>query len=154
MNRMATARRLGVEAGTGGIEVLPLGFLTFVVVTLVVTNAWAVVDANTAVTAAAREAARAYVEAGPDADPMAEAGHSARLAVEGFGRRGDRLRLELVEGAFARCRLVTFEASYQVPTIPLASIGRRGSPSITASARHTEVVDPYRSGVPAGEGCG
>ena len=48
-----------------GIEVLPFGFLVLVAGTLLVVNAWAVVDAKFAVDAAVREAARAYVEA-PD----------------------------------------------------------------------------------------
>ena len=47
----------------GGIEVLPFGLLVFIVGTLLVANAWAVVDAKLAVTSAAREAVRSYVEA-------------------------------------------------------------------------------------------
>ena len=58
-------RRCADERGAvGGIEVLPLGMLVLVVGTLLVVNAWAVVDAKLAASAAAREAARAYVEAG------------------------------------------------------------------------------------------
>ena len=44
------------------MEVLPFGFLMFVSVTLLLANAWAVIDAKLAVSAAAREAVRAYVE--------------------------------------------------------------------------------------------
>ena len=43
---------------------LPFGVLIFVVGSLLIANAWAVVDAKLATTAAAREAARAYVESG------------------------------------------------------------------------------------------
>ncbi|MGZ4694068.1 MAG: hypothetical protein ACXWA3_10620, partial [Acidimicrobiales bacterium] len=44
-----------------GIEVLPFGVLVFVVGALLITNAWAVVDAKIAVDAASREAVRTYV---------------------------------------------------------------------------------------------
>ena len=42
------------ESGQAGIEVLPFGILTFVVGALLVANAWAVIDAKIAVSAAAR----------------------------------------------------------------------------------------------------
>ena len=46
------------DAGmVGGIEVLPFGVLIFVVGSLLVANAWAVVDTKFMVTSAAREAA-------------------------------------------------------------------------------------------------
>ena len=52
------------EAGqAGGLEGIAFGLLIFVLGTLLIANAWAVVDTKLAVTAAAREAARAFVEA-------------------------------------------------------------------------------------------
>ena len=63
---MKTAPRLTGDAGqVGGIEVLPFGVLIFVVGTLLITNAWGVVDAEVAADAAAHQAVRTYVEA-PD----------------------------------------------------------------------------------------
>ena len=55
------SRRGGDRGQAGGMEVLPLGFLVLVSVTLVIANAWGVIDARMAVSAAAREAVRAYV---------------------------------------------------------------------------------------------
>ena len=78
------------ESGqVAGIEVIPFGLLTFVVGTLLVANAWAVVDAKMAVSAAAREATRAYVETPPGADPLARAQAAAREALRGAGRDPD-----------------------------------------------------------------
>ncbi|MBA2283441.1 MAG: hypothetical protein H0W25_19710, partial [Acidimicrobiia bacterium] len=59
----AAARRLHRDerGQMGGIEALPFGLLIFVVGALLVANAWAVIDAKLAVTAAAREAARTWV---------------------------------------------------------------------------------------------
>lgn len=135
------------EAGQAGMEVIPFGLLTFVVGALLVANAWAVIDAKMAVSAAAREATRAFVEAPVDGDPLALADAAARSAIAGAGRDPARLVLTPVEGTFARCVTVRFEASYQIPAVQVPWVGGFGS-GFTATARHAEVVDPYRSGVP------
>ena len=46
----------------GGVEAIPFGLLLFVAGTLLVANAWAVIDAKMAATSAAREAARTYMK--------------------------------------------------------------------------------------------
>lgn len=129
------------------MEVIPFGVLTFVVGALLVANAWAVIDAKMAVSAAAREATRAFVEAPVDADPMALADAAARSAIAGAGRDPARLVLTPLEAEFARCETARFEASYRVPAVVVPWIGGLGS-GFTATARYAEVVDPYRSGVP------
>ena len=136
------------EAGqVAGIEALPFGLLTFVVGALLVANAWAVIDAKIAVSSAAREATRAFVEAPADADPFALADAAARSAIEGAGRDSEQLVLTPLDATFARCESVRFEASYRIPAIRVPWVGGYGS-GFTASARHAEVVDPYRTGVP------
>ncbi len=141
------------ESGQAGFEVIPFGLLTFVVGTLIVANAWAVVDAKMAVSAAAREATRAFVEAPVDADPLTLAQEAAASAIQGAGRDPNVMELTHLEGAFARCETVRFQASYQLPAIRVPWVGGLGA-GFTATARHAEVVDPYRSGVPAAvNGC-
>ena len=141
------------EAGQAGMEVIPFGLLTFVVGALLVANAWAVIDAKMAVSAAAREATRAFVEAPVDGDPLALADAAARSAVAGAGRDAAKLTLTPLEAVFARCETVRFEASYRIPAVQVPWVGGFGS-GFTATARHAEVVDPYRSGVPrAVNGC-
>lgn len=148
------SRRLRGESGQAGIEVVPFGLLTFVVGALLVANAWAVIDAKMAVSAAAREATRAFVEAPVDGDPLALADAAARSAVAGAGRDPARLVLTPLDAVFARCETVRFEASYRVPAVRVPWVGGYGS-GFTASARHAEMVDPYRSGVPRTvSGCG
>ena len=134
------------ESGQAGLE-LPFGVLTFVVGALLVANAWAVIDAKMAVSAAAREATRAFVEAPVDGDPFALAEEAARSAIEGAGRDPDELVLTPLEATFARCETVRYQASYQIPAVRVPWLGGFGS-GFTATARHAEVVDPYRSGVP------
>lgn len=135
------------ESGQAGMEVIPFGVLTFVVGALLVANAWAVVDAKMAVSAAAREATRAFVEAPVDGDPVALADAAARSAIAGAGRDPAKLTLTPLEAVFARCETVRYEASYQIPAVKVPWVGGFGA-GFTATARHAEVVDPYRSGVP------
>ena len=125
------------------------GVLVFVFGTLVVANAWALIDAKLAAGAAAREAARNYVEApsADDAGPAAQ--QAAEEAIRGHGRRVDRMALERTGGDFTRCARVTLEVRYRVPLVAVPVLGQRSS-GFTVAARHSEVVDPYRSG-PRGE---
>jgi hypothetical protein len=134
------------ERGQGGIEAVVLGVLVFVAGVLVVANAWGVLDAKLAASSAAREAARAYVEASsaPDADRAARA--AALEAMQGHGRSAARTTIVLVAGSFTRCERVTFEVRYPVPMLTVPFLGAAGS-GFVAKARHSEVVDPYRSGI-------
>jgi hypothetical protein len=149
----------------GGIEVLPFGLLVFVVGTLLIANAWAVVDAKLAVDAAAREAARHFVEADvPDARNIADAEAAARRAgfeaLAAHGREGARATVELTglespdgQSGFTRCARATFTARYDVPVLRLPWIGGFGS-GLDVTSRHTELIDPYRDGVPgSAEAC-
>ncbi len=148
-------RRPGAEDGAvGGVEALPFGFLVFVIGMLVVANAWGVIDAKLAVTAAAREAARAYVEA-PDAAAAGRAAEvAAHAALRGHGRDPERLVGLDVPGPdrFHRCARVVLEVRYRVPSLPLPWIGGFGPGGFTVRGTHSEVVDPYRDDVPFAPG--
>lgn len=151
---MTPARRGRVRGEAGqvaGIEAIFFGLLVVVIGVLIIANAWGVVDAKFAVASAAREAARAYVEAPEGADPQVLAQEAAADAIAGFGRDPARLRLDLEAGTFERCARVEFRATYPVPALVLPWIGGRGN-GFDVSAAHSEVVDPYRSGLAAGDG--
>lgn len=130
-----------------GIEAIPFGLLTFVIGVLIIANAWAVIDAKIAVASAAMEATRAFVEAPADGDPFALADAAARDAIRGAGRDPSRLVLTPLQATFARCETVEYEASYRIPAIHVPWVGGFGA-GFTATARHAEIVDPYRSGLP------
>jgi hypothetical protein len=132
----------------GGFEVLPFGLLVFVAGMLLVTNAWAVIDGTAAASAAAREAARVYVEA-PSEDGAATAAIEAAMAtIEGHGRDRTRADVRWETGpTWDRCARNTIVVEYRVPTLTVPFLGAFGGGVITTSGRHTEVVDPYRSGL-------
>lgn len=137
----------GECGAVGGLEVLPFGLLVFVVGALIVANAWAVIDAKMAVTAAAREAVRAAVEAPAGGDIVGVATVAATAALTAHGRSAGRADID-VAGALVRCDRITAVVRYRLPAIGLAWVGRASG--FTATATATEVVDPLRSGL-AGE---
>jgi hypothetical protein len=153
--RTEAARLRGDDGQVGGIEVLPFGVLIFVVGALLITNAWGVVDAEVAADAAARQAVRTYVEA-PDATTGAtQAQAVAAATLSGHGRNPDLMHLRIErdgDAPFARCVAVTVTVDYPVPAIRLPWIGGYGQ-AFDVRAHHTELIDPYRSGVPGQATC-
>lgn len=142
------------ESGqVGGVEVLPFGMLIFVVGALLIANAWSVVDAKMAVSGAAREATRAYVEA-PNRD-VAEvaARQAAEDSIRGHGRNPTRLRLSNNNPQFVRCERVEYEARYAVPALSLPFIGGFGH-GFAVTGRHAEIIDPFADGLSAASRCG
>lgn len=137
-----------------GLEALPFGVLIFVVGSLLVANAWAVIDAKLAVVAAAREGARTYVEAPDQESAQSGALRAAQEAMEGHGRAPDRLVLEVDDSAgFARCARVEVTARYPVPALTLPWVGSFGE-GFTVRATHAELVDPFRDGLEGAADCG
>jgi hypothetical protein len=136
------------EGAAGGFEILPFGLLVFIAGSLLISNAWAVIDGNLAASAAAREASRAYVEA-PSADVAEQAAVDAALdTIDGHGRDRGRARVSWAVGPdFSRCAPNTIVVTYDVPTLTIPFLGSFGDGFIETTARHTEVVDPYRSGM-------
>ena len=151
-------RRRDDRGQMGGVEMLPFGVLVFVIGTLLVANAWAVVDARMATDAAAREATRRYVEAEAGAGAEADAVAAGFAALESFGRDPEAATVVLTGlsspgGGFVRCARATFTATYEVPALTLPWIGGYGH-GFTVTSTHSELVDPFRNGVPgSAEGC-
>jgi hypothetical protein len=130
----------------GGVEAVVFGMLILVVGVLVVANAWGVVDAKMAAGAAAREAARTYVKAPAGSDPLPAALQAGEDTLHALGRHDRANAVSLISGTFVRCATVTFKVSVPVPLIRLPWLADHG-PGFTATAVHSEVVDPFRSGI-------
>lgn len=143
MRRLLTALRRD-DGVVGGVESLPFGVLVFVVGTLIVVNAWGVVDAKMAVAGAAREAVRAYVEA-PRRDTAETLARAAALrAMHAMGRTARAPQIDMA-GDFGRCNRVSATVSYRIPAVRLPWVDGLGS--FTARSTATELVDPLRSGL-------
>lgn len=123
--------------------------------TLLVANAWGVIDAKLAASSAAREAARTYAEAATadSGDAWAAAREAAKDAIEGHGRDWRRASLgPPADGRIDRCRRFTVEVRYDVPLVAVPLLGQHGR-GIEVTARHSEIIDPYRSGLPGTAAC-
>jgi hypothetical protein len=142
------------EDGLAGAEALIFGVLIFVVGTLLVVNAWGVIDAKMAASASAREATRVLVEAPEGADRLGIADQVVRATLVGHGKDPARLvGAPDVQGAIARCARIRVDVRYLVPTITLPWIGGLGSGRLEVRGSHTEVVDPFRSGLSGEASC-
>lgn len=140
------------RGAAGNLEVLPFSLLVFVVGSLLITNAWAVVDARMAVSAASREATRAYTESPDGGAAAANAQRAAAETIAGHGRDPSRLKLDIQTSGFARCAPVTIRAGYEVPAMHLPWIGGYGH-GFDVWSTHTERIDPYRSGLAGAARC-
>lgn len=131
----------------GGVEALPFGFLVLIVGVLLMANAWGVVDARMAVSAAAREGARAYVEADAgQASTVARQRATETLRAIGRGDARATVHGPIVAGGFRRCGRVEITVDYRVPVLTIPYIGGFGALR-PVSATHSEVIDPFRDGL-------
>lgn len=137
----------------GGLEALPFSVLVFVGGSLLLLNAWGVIDARFAVASAVREATRTYAEAADPVSGDAAARHTAREAMESYGRDPDRLHLSTPQGRFVRCARVSYTATYPVPAVRVPFVGGFGG-DVVVSVTHTERIDDLRSRLPGEARCG
>ncbi|HET6810123.1 MAG TPA: hypothetical protein VFH50_03865 [Acidimicrobiales bacterium] len=143
--------RRGQEGQVAGLEMVFFGVLVFVVGVLVIGNAWAVVDARIAAGDAAREAARAFVQSTDAAGAAAAADAAGRDALASEGRDARRATFD-VTGTLARCARITVSVAYPVSLVGLPWVGGPGR-LLTVHASQSELVDPYRSGLPGVASC-
>jgi hypothetical protein len=155
MIRVFAATRSRDENGfAGGFAGLLFGLAIFVIGTLLAAYGWSVVETKAAASAAAREAARTYVEA-PSAVAGMDAARSAALGALA-GRVSDPALavVTMTSGVFGRCQRITISVRYPAPALMLPlvrSIGPLGGHAVRAE--HSELVDPYRTGLPGAAEC-
>lgn len=148
----------------GGAETLVIGSLIFLVGTILAINAWAVMDAQFAADGAAREAARFVVEApNPRTVTDGQVQQVARDAIGVSGYDGTDLvanvnrieRNDRFGDPSIRCATVTVEVDLAVQTIRMPFVDTSGWGSAwTVEASHSEIVDPFRTGLPGEVSCG
>jgi hypothetical protein len=143
----------GEDGFAGGFEGLLFGLLLFVAGTLLIAFAWGVLDTKTATGEAARQAVRTYVEAPDASSAPKEAQSAADAALAGYGRNPSLAKVALVGGTFARCDRVTISVSYPAPLVELPFLGPLGR-GLSVQSRHSELVDPFRSGLRGVAECG
>ena len=144
MRRDPIRRCRGDDGFVGGSEGILFGIVVFVFGTLVLFNAWAVIDTKMAVSSAARETARTLVEGDGSIDPAVAAGRQAFSATSRFDAA--QLGAPDISGEFRRCGRIEVTYDYSVPAISLPG-GFGWGDGFDVSATHSEIVDPFRSGL-------
>lgn len=135
-----------------GLEALAFGVLVLVVGTLVVVNAWAVIDARFATSAAAREAVRAVAaapELGLTETQLEQQARSA--AAQALAAHGYEHEPELTGPPLRQARCATVEVTVSLDIVPTILPWVSQPPTYRVASTHTEVVDPFRAGL-EGEG--
>ena len=141
------------EAGfVAGFEGFLFGMLLFVAGTLLVSYAWAVVDTSSATAQAAREGIRTFVGADSTSQAVAAADNAAASTLAEWGRNPALGAVSISGGGLERCARVTMTVSYPAPLFVLPFVGDVGH-SITVASSQSELVDPYRSGLPGAAAC-
>ncbi len=149
------SRLCGDHGQVGGIEVIPFGILTFIIAMLVIANVWGVVDSELSTSSAAREAVRAFVEAPDEDSARSRAESAAVMAFQGQGRSAGATSISIAyHGArsWGRCSRVTVTVRHPVHAIRVPIIGGFGH-GFDAVASQSEVIDPFRSGLPGDAQC-
>lgn len=154
-NHAATSLRADSEAGfVGGFAGLLFGLAIFLVGTLLAAYAWSVVETKAAASAAAREAARSYIEAPSSAAGLDAARQAALSALSGRVSDPSKASVTLDSGVFGRCQRITISVSYPAPALQLPLVRRIGPlGGKTVHAQHSELIDPYRSGLAGSAQC-
>ena len=149
-------RRRDESGQIAGIELLPFGFLIFIMGVLFFAQIWAVFEAKSAANSAARETTRTFVES-PAQLELREAAAASEAAgyaaLDAQGRDPARASITPIGSlSLDRCARATFEVSYSVPVINLPLLAGFGD-GITVRSRHSEIVDPFRDGLTGEVGC-
>lgn len=163
VNRLRVRVRASAEGGfVAGGEALALGVVVFVVGSLLVLSAWRLVDGKLAVETAAREAVRGFVEAplgSVELDQSALQLAAARARATMVAHRGpDDVpdatwefieAVPVIRDGIARCAKISVIVTVRIDTVRLPLIGG-GLGTVELTGSHTERIEPYRSGLPAG----
>ena len=143
----------GDDAGSAVVEFVLLAVVLLVPFTYAVLCVFAVERAAYAVTAAAREAGRAYARAPEGTDAARRAQQAADVVLADQGLRGSRAVRVTCDAA--RCPSPGARAEAVVTVdVPLPLVPRlphspgRGPASVRVSATHAELLDRYRAAGP------
>lgn len=160
-DRPDAARRR--EGGfVAGAEALLFGNLIFVVGVLLTINAWGVVDAHMTADAVARQVARTLVESDPELGLPSELQGVATAVMDDMQRDtpvtlrfldADGVAVDNPANLLVRCHRVTVTATLSTNTVNLPFVADTWGLQRQVTGSHTEVVDPFRSGLPGEVDC-
>lgn len=150
LKRVARLRVRAVDdVGSASVEFVALGVLLLVPLTYLMVTVFAVQSAAYGVSAAARDAGRAYVQASADQDPSEVAYWAAWVALQdhGIDLAPDQMTITcsatpcLTPGAVVN---VSVAIDVDLPLVP--DVFGEAPASVSVEGRHAAVVDQFRAG--------
>ena len=136
------SRRRDERGVVAGLEGLVFGVLVLMAGTVLVVDAWSVLDTRSSLDGAAREYLRAYTEAADPRTAADEGDRAARGALDGRGTV-PAVRITAPDpGRFGPCARAEVELAATVPAVRLPFVGDFGTTEIRV--RHAELVDAHR----------
>lgn len=134
----------GERGMAAGAEALALGCIVLVVASVLVVNAWAVLDTRTALESAAREYLRAYTEADSPGAAAGQGRRSARMVLDERPALAADVRISPPEpDTFGPCAPALVTLSAEVPAIRIPFIDHRWGRH-TVTVRAVELIDAHQ----------
>jgi Flp pilus assembly protein TadG len=137
------------ESGQAGAEAVAMAIIFGVFIILLFANIWTVVDTKMRASDAARDIARQLVES--PADKITDANAKDILANQPWKARqlvGQPVAAMLeLTGPAVRCSRVVVAVTVRVKAV-IFPFAKNWAPGFTVGARHSELVDPFRSDLP------
>jgi len=138
-----TRRVRGERGAVAGLEGLLFGSLILLGGTVLIVNAWAVIDVRQSLDTAAREYLRAYSEAPAAATGAVDGAIAVDDALDGRDALRRSLRIVAPDPSrFGPCAEATVVLSVTVPSARIPFVGAFGSTEVRV--RHSELIDAHR----------
>lgn len=136
--------RRSERAMVAGAEALAIGTVVLLAGTILVVNAWAVIDTRLALEGAAREYLRAYTESDGPVSASVQGDAAARAVLEDRPGLLERLKVDPPrQDLFGPCAPAAVTMAAQVPTIGIPAI-RSGWAQHTVRVSAVELIDAHQ----------
>ncbi|RIK09169.1 MAG: pilus assembly protein TadE [Acidobacteria bacterium] len=135
-------RRQRSERGSSLVESLILGILLLLPVSFMVVEFGEIQRAAIGVSAASREAGRAFVTSRTTGEAESRARKAAGSVIAGHHLDSSRATVRIA-GELKRGSEVRVEVAYRTPEVPVPLLG--SIPGLTLQSAHVEIVDRHRS---------
>lgn len=144
-----------------GADTLIVGTLVFVTGLVIIINTWSLMDSKFAVDAAARETVRYLAEAPVGLSNEAMENHARDIANATMAGHGKdpavtviQVDLPSMAQVRTRCARITVSVTQKVPTMRVPFVGSSAFGNLwSVTSDHTEIVDPFRSGLAGAAAC-
>ncbi len=140
--RSANRARRSERGAVAGLEGVMFGVLVLLAGTVLVVNAWSVLQTRRTLDGAAREYLRAYTQADSPPEALLAANRALDAVLLGEGRRGPDVTVRGPDPThFGPCASASVTLTATIPAVRMPFVGEMAS--TTVEVDHTELVDAH-----------